>query len=1011
MRLTALALAIASAPAFSANFTVNTTSDLIDINPGDGVCATIEQSCSLRAAIQESNHLGQPENNILLPEGNYSLSIQGRGDNDSLTGDLDIKSPILISGSTQETTVIDAANIDRHFDVIPTTYISSLELRNISLINGTSLDTSGGSVRTGGNLSTKHVTFSSNSNEIGQSLGNGGHVSITQSGSFIAENTTFEYGRAAKGGAIYTSGSLLITNSNLRNNTSESGGAIYVEGEAIVEQSEFLDNNATQGGGLFNSGFASIQDSDFANNEASLGAAIYNDGELYSSATHFLENAGESGAGLFNEGDANIVYGYFERNTATSNGAGVYNVASLDILQSTGMNNVANDAGGFAFNAGNFNLENSSLIQNDALVNGGAIHNDSGNSEIAFTNFLNNGTSSDNVLFMFSGNTFLRAVYQMGDAYYFAESPSPNVQFTKRSFVVVNGDGLDTSYSFELASIDTSFNRPIVQPPSDSQGIDYYDGLASTAFCFPVSQNKVVRTPSECDIGSYESIGTVARSGNAIFASEDLTVSENAPSPSLDNPQLVKIPVSRSGGSDDKFTASYQVVGLSTSGEYSDFIKSSGVLTWEHGESEDKFINIEVFDDDIVETEESFIVSLSSLNDNSGTLQKLQIKLLDDEVRKGTFSLEENTDTLTEGTDLEVSVIRTEFAAGQATMDIKASNFSGLEKEDVVFTPATVTFEDGQTTSSVKVSITNDTEFVESRAFTIELYSEGNHVKIGENNVSQITVEDNDLPPTYGIINANYTESLTEGDTSIISFNRTASGNNPIVGTVTLALTSSDERLHIERPTITLDESLQQIDSNITILDDDVYQEPINITIGVAVVSQEGGSDDTSDATLPEDIVIEVIDNQPVPNAGSFSFNQSKMVFENEGEQKTLSINRSGGTSGLQSFDISIIEGTAKSSDVILSSNAITFEDGEVSKELTITSVVDSVFEEDTETLQLKLVPQNPGVQVGSNLTIELNDAPRNEKVLEKSGGSVGFASMLLAMLVGFRVSKQKSKK
>ena len=96
---------------------------------------------------------------------------------------------------------------------------------------------------------------------------------------------------------------------------------------------------------------------------------------------------------------------------------------------------------------------------------------------------------------------------------------------------------------------------------------------------------------------------------------------------------------------------------------------------------------------------------------------------------------------------------------------------------------------------------------------------------------------------------------------------------------------------------------------------------------------------------------------------------------------------------------------------MILSSNAITFEDGEVSKELTITSVVDSVFEEDTETLQLKLVPQNPGVQVGSNLTIELNDAPRNEKVLEKSGGSVGFASMLLAMLVGFRVSKPKSKK
>ena len=41
----------------SATFTVNTTDDDVDVAPGDGICTTAGGTCTLRAAIQETNYL------------------------------------------------------------------------------------------------------------------------------------------------------------------------------------------------------------------------------------------------------------------------------------------------------------------------------------------------------------------------------------------------------------------------------------------------------------------------------------------------------------------------------------------------------------------------------------------------------------------------------------------------------------------------------------------------------------------------------------------------------------------------------------------------------------------------------------------------------------------------------------------------------------------------------------------------------------------------------------------
>ena len=79
---------------------VNSTTDMVDANPGNGVCETAPGNnvCTLRAAIQESNALAGADS-ITLPAGTYILGIAGDGEDASATGDLDIIGDLTINGA------------------------------------------------------------------------------------------------------------------------------------------------------------------------------------------------------------------------------------------------------------------------------------------------------------------------------------------------------------------------------------------------------------------------------------------------------------------------------------------------------------------------------------------------------------------------------------------------------------------------------------------------------------------------------------------------------------------------------------------------------------------------------------------------------------------------------------------------------------------------------------------------------------------------------------------------
>ncbi len=202
------------------SFTVNSTADVVDANPGDGVCETATPGeCTLRAAVQEANAFGG-DDEITLPAGTYTLTLAGSGDGG---GDLDHGSccdRVTITGAGSAVTTISAAGLgDRIFDI----QNGTLTLTGVTL--------------TGGNV-----------------VGHGGAIlfSETSGGAELSDVVITGNSATASGGGVYIgTGSLSVVNSTISNNQAGGdGGGIFTSlmTNVILENSQVSGNTAVGGG-------------------------------------------------------------------------------------------------------------------------------------------------------------------------------------------------------------------------------------------------------------------------------------------------------------------------------------------------------------------------------------------------------------------------------------------------------------------------------------------------------------------------------------------------------------------------------------------------------------------------------------------------------------------------------------------------------------------------------------------------------------------------------------------
>ncbi len=543
---------LSRAPAsHAATFTVNSTDDAVDAAPGDGMCASAAGTCTLRAAIQETNALAGPDT-INLPTGTYTLTIPGDGEDLAGTGDLDVTDDLTVNGDGPTSTIIDGNGLDRVLHIQG--LVSAVNVSGVTVRNG---DTSSGG---GGIFSSSNtdLTLTDSIVEFNRAHSGGG---ISHHGSGIFTNVEIRGNSAAFGAGISNNNSLTLTNSMIDGNTADfDGGGIHNQtqasfGSVTLINTVVKDNSANFGGGVFNSDGEVLitTNSEVSNNQAVSGGGVRNGDMSGAGGTTVVKDsaindnraddvdgggidningsvtltnsvvngnsAGRDGGGIDNlRGEVILTNCSINRNSALKGGGILNTEGTVEIANSTIAYNTAGDGGGL-YNWGTMTLVNSTISGNDASTGGGGgiFNNTAGLLELI------NNTISQNSAIQNGGGILNGDTAQLINTIVADNLPGEDCAGNP---VVSNGHNLDSDDTCNLTQpTDLPGMSPLLGPlqnnggptetyalPTNSPAIDTADN--ATCAASPVNnldqrgQLRPVDGDEDgiavCDIGAYE---------------------------------------------------------------------------------------------------------------------------------------------------------------------------------------------------------------------------------------------------------------------------------------------------------------------------------------------------------------------------------------------------------------------------------------------------------------------------------------------------------------------------
>jgi CSLREA domain-containing protein len=290
-------------------FTVNSTGDAADINPGDGICDA-GGSCTLRAAIEEvSAASGADTVNFNLPA-NSTITLNTQLP--YLSGNISIVGP----GSSLLTIQRSSAAGTPIFQIF-----------SFTPINGNFNDSVSGLTLLNGNATG---TFTSN----------------------------------MSGGGIFNfeACALTLTDVVISGSTSANGGGLYNEGTATLTNCKVTGNSSPNGGGILNRGTMTIINSTVSGNTSDgQGAGIVNNLSAYnSSGSLTLTNSTVSGNSALNGGVGAIAN--------LSGSSNILNLSNTTVTANTASGSGSGVGGVFNGSGSTANIKNSIIAQNTSAL-------------------------------------------------------------------------------------------------------------------------------------------------------------------------------------------------------------------------------------------------------------------------------------------------------------------------------------------------------------------------------------------------------------------------------------------------------------------------------------------------------------------------------------------------------------------------------------------------------------------------------------------------------------------
>jgi CSLREA domain-containing protein len=325
------------APSIKFDIVVNSTGDLPDANPNDGLCDDGNGRCTLRAAIENANAAaGDDVISFNIPTGDPGCTAGVCTINLGLGGYLFLSTNITIIGPGADKLTVRGSN--------------SAGLNSSVFVVGI--------VGTTITVTFSGMTISNGNNVVGGGIQIGG-ATVNFNDCIISDNFA-----ASGGGIAVVQGSTVnVTRSTLNNNTTNQGGAgIYIDSSSTANvTNSTITGNSTHaiGGGIHNNmGTVNITNSTINNNFADYGGGIGGGGTVnITDSTISSNSASTEGGGVYTDtgGTANIKSSIIALNNSNFSpdvsGAGTYQSAGFNLIRK-------NVGAATSFPAGNPNMNN-----------------------------------------------------------------------------------------------------------------------------------------------------------------------------------------------------------------------------------------------------------------------------------------------------------------------------------------------------------------------------------------------------------------------------------------------------------------------------------------------------------------------------------------------------------------------------------------------------------------------------------------------------------------------------
>jgi hypothetical protein len=413
--------------------------------------------------------------------------------------------------------------------------------------------------------------------------------------------------------------------------------------------------------------------------------------------------------------------------------------------------------------------------------------------------------------------------------------------------------------------------------------------------------------------------------------------------------------------------------GTATAG--ADYTAVSTVVTFAPGQGT-VTVTIPVLDDGLLESAETVNLILSSPTNAVLGGQTTGVVTIVDNDAPGTIlidaagavgggqrvSLDEDVGTAT------ITLLRVGGSGG--TVSVTFVTYDGSATAGADYTPVTrvVTFAPLQTSATVTIPVVNDALVEGAETINLALVNPTGGAAVAAQ-AAELLLRDGDGPVQGAFRFARPTYTITEGGATTLFAAVTRGGVNP-VGAVSVTLTLSGGTAAAGTDYITTTRVLNfadgqgTLDLALPIFVDDALAEGAE-TVTLTLSNPTGGAAIGTASTA----VLVIADND-VPPQGAIQFGAPRFLPNENGGAATVTLTRTGGSSGAVSVTLASGGGTATpGADYTAVNQVINFADGQTTATVAI-PILDDTLLENSETFNLTLSAPTGGAILGVPFTV-----------------------------------------